>query len=353
MYKKQMKFQRIICLLAIVSSALVFVYALGIMTDIYEMMNTLVPDQNDPSSELVPGARLYVDMQPFVHFLTIAGIGLILLALLLLLTNTHTRRKYYISNLFAVLLFTAGAFFVAIYSHGQIEGFKTVFLTFHAAVATGKYDSLDALNRVREYKYLNDSTFWFDVNNVVFGILILVALLLVGNYIAKRILMKKEAEMIGQTGTEADGADVALDRMRFAKNKASSRLAYLAIVADVLFFIALYRINDDFLYQNLIGISVVYNLLFMLAAFLSSEGVKNYKPAYSYVMIVLAVIQVVRIFIFPVQARARISATTGLPVMDIGKFIRCLLYLLVSAACLITGAVINLNKSKALQSVKA
>ena len=151
---------------------------------------------------------------------------------------------------------------------------------------------------------------------------------------------------------------VKRDRMRYTKNTLSSTLVILAIVFDVFYFINIYKSDvghnvGNFYYQSRIGISIVYNLIFMLAAFLSSEGVKNYKPAYSYVMIVLAVIQVVRIFIFPVQARARISATTGLPVMDIGKFIRCLLYLLVSAACLITGAVINLNKSKALQSVKA
>lgn len=353
MYKKQMRFQKIICLLAIVSSALVFVYALGIMTDIFDMMYTLVPNQNDASSELVPGARLFITMQPFDHFLIIAGIGLILLALLLLLTNTHSRRKYYMSNLAAVVLFVAAALAVAVYSHIAIEGFKKDFLTFHANVATGKYDAVNELMRVRQVGYLTDSTFWFDVHYVVFGFLILIALLLVGNYVAKRILMKAEAAMIGQPGTEADGADVALDRMRFAKNKASSRLAYLAIVANVLFFIAIYRINDKSLYQNLIGISVVYNLLFMLAAFLSSEGVKNYKPTFSYVMIVLALIQVVRIFIIPVPSHAALSAATGKPVMDTGKFIRCLLYLLISAGCLIAGAVINLNKSKALQSIKA
>ncbi len=353
MYRKQMRFQKIICLLAIVSSALVFVYALGIMTDVFDMMYTLVPDQKDASSELVPGAGLFITMQPFVHFLIIAGIGLILLALLLLLTNTHTRRKYYGSNLVSVALYTLGAFVVSIYSHIAIEGFKLDFLTFHANVATGKYDAVDELARVRKYGYLTDSTFWFDIHYVVFGFLILVALLLVGNYIAKRILMNAEAAMIGRPGTEADGADVALDRMRFAKNKASSRLAYLAIVANVLFFIAIYKINDKSLYRNLIGISVIYNLLFMLITFLSSEGVKNYKPAFSYVMIVLAVIQAARIFIIPVPAHATPSATTGQPVMDTGKFIRCLLYLLISAGCLTAGAVINLNKSKALQSIKA
>ena len=41
-----------------------------------------------------------------------------------------------------------------------------------------------------------DSTFWFDAHYVIFGLLTLVALLLVGNYIWKMCLMRAEKRLI-------------------------------------------------------------------------------------------------------------------------------------------------------------
>ena len=149
-----------------------------------------------------------------------------------------------------------------------------------------------------------------------------------------------------------DDRTTRLDRMRFTKNTASSRLALLAIVFDVLFFISIYKSDvENYYYSALIGASIIYNLVFLLTAFLSSEGVKNYKPAFSWVMIVLAVIQIVRIFILPMNAHGTLIADA--PVMGNGQFIRVILYLAASAACLLLGAVINLQKSRALSAHKA
>ena len=140
-----------------------------------------------------------------------------------------------------------------------------------------------------------------------------------------------------------------LDRMRYTKNTASSRMALLAIVFDVLFFISLYKSDvGTYYYTALIGASIIYNLVFMLVAFLCSEGVKNYKPTYSWAMIVLGIIQIVRIFIIPVNAHS--AQVSGQPVMGDAQFIRMIIYLTASAACLFAGAVINLNKSRALNA---
>ncbi len=140
-----------------------------------------------------------------------------------------------------------------------------------------------------------------------------------------------------------------LDRMRFTKNTTSSRLALLAIVFDVLFFISIYKSDvENYYYTALIGASIIYNLVFMLSTFLSSEGVKNYKPVYSWVMIVLGAIQVIRIFIIPMNAHSTMIADA--PVMGDAQFIRVLVYLIGSALCLFAGAVINLNKSRALSA---
>jgi len=144
------------------------------------------------------------------------------------------------------------------------------------------------------------------------------------------------------------------DRMRFTKNSLSSTLAILAIIFDVLYFINIYESDvghnvGNFYYQIRIGASIIYNLVFLLAAFLSSEGVKNYKPLYSWIMIVLGLIQVARVFILPMSAHSAVAAS-GAPVMGTAQFVRVLIYLIASALCLFAGAVINLNKSRALNA---
>ena len=140
-----------------------------------------------------------------------------------------------------------------------------------------------------------------------------------------------------------------LDRMRYTKNTASSRMALLAIVFDVLFFISLYKSDvGTYYYTALIGASIIYNLVFMLVAFLCSEGVKNYKPTYSWAMIALGIGQIIRIFIIPMNAHS--AVVSDQQVMGDAQFIRMIIYLTASAACLFAGAVINLNKSRALNA---
>ena len=68
----------------------------------------------------------------------------------------------------------------------------------------------------------------------------------------------------------------SLDRMRYIKNKTSSNLTILAILFDVFYFVNLYRSDvGDYYYTILIGASIIYNLIFLLAAFLASEGVST------------------------------------------------------------------------------
>ena len=66
------------------------------------------------------------------------------------------------------------------------------------------------------------------------------------------------------------------DRMRFTKNTLSSGLALLAILFNVIYFVSIYKSDVGSYYYNIImGASILYNLIFMLVVFLSSEGVKS------------------------------------------------------------------------------
>ena len=141
--------------------------------------------------------------------------------------------------------------------------------------------------------------------------------------------------------------NIKLDRMRYTKNTTSSRLAILAIVFDVLFFISLYKSDvGNYYYTILIGASIIYNLVFLLATFLASEGVKGYQKNYTWLLLVLGVIQILRIFIYPVQAHS--AVISGVPVMGDGQFIFMIICLALSAVCLVASAIINWKKCIAL-----
>lgn len=194
MYKKQMKWQRLLCILSIAASALVFLYSLGIMTDLFDMLYNMIPDHaNLDSDRIGGGARIYYDMQEFNHQLLLVGIGLILLSCLLMLTNTHTRRKYYISNYVSTGLVFAGNLAAAIWAHGQITAYKNTYLT------TINFEELERqLTRRRVGDLFTSSTFWFDVHYAVFAITLIVSVLLVLNLIWKIKLMNDESNLLEQ-----------------------------------------------------------------------------------------------------------------------------------------------------------
>ena len=147
-----------------------------------------------------------------------------------------------------------------------------------------------------------------------------------------------------------------LDRMRFSKNTTSANFCYLAILFDVIYFISIYESDvGSWYYQILIGASVLYNLIFLLAAFLCSEGIKNYKVSYSFLLVGLGIIQLARIFILPSQAHAATVTIKEVPVqvMSDGQFFRVCLYLAISAACLFAAAFVGYTKGKALADYNA
>lgn len=151
----------------------------------------------------------------------------------------------------------------------------------------------------------------------------------------------------------AEERTVQRDRMRFIKNSLSSNLAILGILFDVFYFVSIYKSDVGTYYYNyIIGISIVYNLIFMLAVFLSSEGVKNYKRNYSYLLAVIGVIQIVRIFIIPMKAHAAETVVNGESVlaMQNAQFTRVVVYLIISAACLIGSAVMNFIRCGELEA---
>lgn len=137
--------------------------------------------------------------------------------------------------------------------------------------------------------------------------------------------------------------DVKKDRLRYTKNTFSSTITYLAILFNVLYFVRIYQSDvGNYYYTITIGISVLCNLLFLLIAFLCSEGLKNYKISYAYTVLVIGVFQLIRILGIPTDAHNTVITLAGeeIQVMTDDQFYYCVICLLISAlACFIAGAV--------------
>ena len=188
MYKKQMKCQKAVCLLCMISSVIVFLYALGIMTDLYDSLYSTMMNPADLTQTTVPGSIVYYNMQEFNSVFLKYSIGLILLACLLYITNTHIRRKYYIGNYIAAALFAIANVNIAIWAHQYIEIFKAQFLNVD-------FEALKKHAELWKTTY-TESTFWFDIHVAVFAISLIASAALVGVVFWKVSLMKEEQKLI-------------------------------------------------------------------------------------------------------------------------------------------------------------
>jgi len=156
-----------------------------------------------------------------------------------------------------------------------------------------------------------------------------------------------------------DNSDAMIkkDRLRFTKNKLAANLILCAIAVNALYFVSIYRTDvGSYYYKIFIGASILYNLVFMLVAFLASEGVKNYKIGYAYTAIVLGVLQICRIFYIPREAHETQNPVVGsedLTVMLDDQFRYVVICLCISAALLVGAGIVGIMKTTTLRNYQA
>lgn len=154
---------------------------------------------------------------------------------------------------------------------------------------------------------------------------------------------------------ERDVKEIKKDRLLYTQNKISANLTYLGIVFGIFYFVSIYQTDvNNYYYTFEIGVSVIYNLMFLLIAFLSSEGLKNYKLNYAYVIIAVGIMQLVRIWGIPMKAHTTMTTLDGVEtlVMDDSQFNYCCIALVVSAACCIGAGIIGIYKIVMLNNYK-
>lgn len=188
MYKKQLTAQKLLCLAAIIVCAIFFLYTLGVMTDLYDSLYDTMRNPSNVYQTDVPGSIVYYNMQEFNRYFLMYSIVQLLLGAFLFITNTHSRRRYYIGNYVATGLFAAGAVANTIFGHHYLAIFKAQFLEVDFA-ALKEHAELWGMR-------YTESTFWFDLHYAVFALLLLVSALLVANAVWKKNLMKEEEQLI-------------------------------------------------------------------------------------------------------------------------------------------------------------
>ena len=153
-----------------------------------------------------------------------------------------------------------------------------------------------------------------------------------------------------------DVQTIKKDRMRYTKDSFSSTLMILSIVFDCLYFVSIYQSDVGTYYYNwMIGVSIVYNLVFLLAAFLASESVKNRKDGYTAIIVALGIIQIARIFILPAKAHVATALVNGVEVavMGDGQYLYVVACLVASAICCFVAAVTSAKNNKTLADYMA
>ncbi|MBQ7954516.1 MAG: hypothetical protein IJ282_02080 [Lachnospiraceae bacterium] len=188
MYKKQMILQRIVSYLLLGAAALVFVYSLGLVTDLYDSKFSFYAQ--DIESPMVAGTEVYYLMQEFNQQLTGVGIALILVAVSQFVFQTHNRRRYYIANYITVCANTVAGIAASVWALDNIFKYKALFLQVD-------FETLKTYAEMFGFPYI-ESTFWFDASKVVFGILLVGVALNVISMIWKVALMSAEKRLIKQ-----------------------------------------------------------------------------------------------------------------------------------------------------------
>lgn len=137
--------------------------------------------------------------------------------------------------------------------------------------------------------------------------------------------------------------NISIEKKKYRKDSLSFWLLILGLLLNIFYFFTLYRNNDNFYYTYKMGLSVLYNLIFMLLVFLSAEEVKNYHSGFGILSIIIGALQLGRIFIYPKQA-----FEAG--VLQLASHNAIIVYLILSALCLIAGGIVSIYRSTILKN---
>lgn len=231
MFKSQLKFQKIICFVALIMAAILFAYSLGFITELYELFSPTIgvvngkvvdlatkrhPLTNEVLEDYIKGNEFYLEIQTYVvselrnmanengqiitqtvqvkytgfnDKLVSGALAALIVTLSLLITSCNKRRNYYISNYVAI-----GA--TAAYNIGFAAWLISNLAKYEAKFNAVNHQQLIEWFAKEKFKEVDTNVICFSLGYVLAALLIVVAGLLVFNLIWKITLMRRENKLL-------------------------------------------------------------------------------------------------------------------------------------------------------------
>ena len=178
--------QKIVCYVVLAAAALVFIYSLGLVTDLH--YNNFAYYSENPKYPVFEGAEIYSEIQPFNKQLTAVGIVLILSSLLIFVFGSHKRRKYYVGNYVAIGINSALAIGASIWGIVNVAKYKEMYYKID-------FEMLKYYQEMLKKPY-DISDFWFNAGFYVFAFAIFASVLSILNLVFKVLVMRGERKLL-------------------------------------------------------------------------------------------------------------------------------------------------------------
>ena len=193
--KTQMRFQKILMYVSLVVAALTFVFGLIFLS------GSMAYATHYTGGNSIGAEKLVEKSQAFVETMVAVGITFIVLAALLFVTSSHSRKNYYITNYIAVGLFVAFAMFMAIFIMIKVTTLMGMF--YNDITWDNVADKIAALAGL--YPIKKSDNYPFIIGYIVAALTIFDALLVVLCTVWKVLLMKGEKKLLeGSAKVEAE-----------------------------------------------------------------------------------------------------------------------------------------------------
>ena len=210
--KTQMRFQKILMIVSLVVAAISFVFALVFLTGSLGEATHYIEHLGADVDDLINAADFVNASQNYVSTMVTLGIIFIVLAVFMLITSCHTRRKYYITNYIAIGLFVAFALFVFVYLLIMVSDCMDLFLNGIAwESGTGEFGFRNVADQfIPEYPMYRTDTWTFILGYIVAVIVLVDAIFVALNAVWKTLLMKGEKKLLeGNAAESASAKEVA------------------------------------------------------------------------------------------------------------------------------------------------
>ena len=136
--------------------------------------------------------------------------------------------------------------------------------------------------------------------------------------------------------------------MRYHKNSFSYILCLLAIVFNICYFAFALEPIMEGLPVNIgmtIALDVVINIVFMLFTFLGGEKIKTYDIKWNFIVFVMGIAEILRIFIVPNLEYVLVNSEEFVPfITGIDKTLS-IIFLIAAGACLIVASIIGYQRA--------